>query len=110
MGHAEVFTHVGDAVRVRAPDGRMVAPVVTGKPFPCTTVPFVSEGVDVIGVFGADDFMHSLFSGQFFFLSVSLHSLRRPSVRGLRPHRACSCAPVHSFTDHIPLPVASRVK
>ncbi|KAF9781333.1 heterokaryon incompatibility Het-C, partial [Thelephora terrestris] len=43
MGHTEVFTHVGDDVKIKAPDGRMVAPVVTG-------------------VFGSDDFMHSLFS------------------------------------------------
>jgi hypothetical protein len=65
MGHTEVFAHVGDAVRIRAPDGRMVAPAVTGIPFPYTTVTLVSEGVGVIGVFGADDFMHSLFSGRF---------------------------------------------
>ena len=31
MGHTEVFTHVGSAVRTRAPDGRMVVPVVTGR-------------------------------------------------------------------------------
>lgn len=36
MGHTEVFTHVGDAVKVQAPDGRMVAPAVTGRPFPRT--------------------------------------------------------------------------
>lgn len=63
MGHTKVFTHVGDAVRIRAPDGRMVTPVVTGRYIPCTAIPLVSEGMDVIGVFGADDFMHSLFSG-----------------------------------------------
>jgi hypothetical protein len=64
MGYTQVFTHVGEAVRVQAPDGRMVAPVVTGEPFLWTVALSVSERVDGIGVFGADDFMHSLFSGQ----------------------------------------------
>ena len=34
MGHTEVFTHVGEAVKIQAPDGRMVSPVVTGGSFP----------------------------------------------------------------------------
>ncbi|KAG2363672.1 heterokaryon incompatibility protein Het-C-domain-containing protein [Suillus spraguei] len=41
MGHTNVFTHVGDAVRVRAHNGKMVAPLVTGT-------------------FGSSDFIHSL--------------------------------------------------
>ncbi|TFK19444.1 Het-C-domain-containing protein [Coprinopsis marcescibilis] len=41
MGHREVFTHVGDNVRVQAPNGNWVAPIVTGT-------------------FGSDDFFHSL--------------------------------------------------
>ncbi|KAL1744889.1 heterokaryon incompatibility protein Het-C-domain-containing protein [Schizophyllum fasciatum] len=41
MGHGQVFTHVGDAVRVQAPNGRHVAPLVTGT-------------------FGSSDFIHSL--------------------------------------------------
>ncbi|KAF7325801.1 hypothetical protein MKEN_00430700 [Mycena kentingensis (nom. inval.)] len=41
MGHQEVFTHVGDQVRVQAPNGKWVAPLVTGT-------------------FGGDDFLHSL--------------------------------------------------
>ncbi|KAG8757003.1 hypothetical protein FRC14_002488 [Serendipita sp. 396] len=41
MGHPQVFTHVGDNVRIRAPNGRVVAPLVTGT-------------------FGGDDFQHSL--------------------------------------------------
>jgi hypothetical protein len=65
MGHTEVFTHVGDAVKIQAPDGRMVTPVVTGRSSDCATAVLISEGLDGIGVFGADDFMHSLFSGQF---------------------------------------------
>jgi len=31
MGHRDVFTHVGDNVRVRAPNGKMVSPIVTGQ-------------------------------------------------------------------------------
>ncbi|KIK67402.1 hypothetical protein GYMLUDRAFT_37517 [Collybiopsis luxurians FD-317 M1] len=41
LGHSEVFCHVGDQVRIHAPGGRMVAPIVTGT-------------------FGGSDFMHSL--------------------------------------------------
>lgn len=44
MGHQEVFTHVGDSVRVQAPNGKWVAPIVTGS-------------------FGSDDFFHSLLGG-----------------------------------------------
>ena len=64
MGHTQVFTHVGEAVRVQAPDGRMVAPVVTGGFFLQAIALLEAERVHGIGVFGADDFMHSLFSGQ----------------------------------------------
>jgi hypothetical protein len=31
MGFSQVFTHVGDAVRIQAPRGRWVSPVVTGR-------------------------------------------------------------------------------
>ncbi|KAG1862734.1 heterokaryon incompatibility protein Het-C-domain-containing protein [Suillus subalutaceus] len=41
MGHTNVFVHVGDAVRVRAHNGKMVAPIVTGT-------------------FGSSDFIYSL--------------------------------------------------
>jgi hypothetical protein len=30
MGHTEVFVHVGDQVRIQAPNGKWVAPLVTG--------------------------------------------------------------------------------
>lgn len=33
MGHGDVFVHLGDAVRVRAHNGKMVAPIVTGGSF-----------------------------------------------------------------------------
>ncbi|OAX41617.1 Het-C-domain-containing protein [Rhizopogon vinicolor AM-OR11-026] len=41
LGYNDVFVHVGDAVRVRAQNGKMVAPLITGT-------------------FGASDFMFSL--------------------------------------------------
>ncbi|KAJ1029194.1 hypothetical protein NDA18_002822 [Ustilago nuda] len=41
LGHHNVFLHVGDNVKVRAPDGTQVAPIVTGT-------------------FGSADFIHSL--------------------------------------------------
>ncbi|KAJ7439335.1 heterokaryon incompatibility protein HET-C [Mycena latifolia] len=41
MGHTEVFVHVGDQVRIQAPNGKWVAPLVTGT-------------------FGGNDFTHSL--------------------------------------------------
>jgi hypothetical protein len=31
MGHHHVFTHVGDSVRIRAPNGNTVSPLVTGE-------------------------------------------------------------------------------
>ena len=31
MGHTEVFVHVGDQVRIQAPNGKWVAPIVTGE-------------------------------------------------------------------------------
>ncbi|KAI0300153.1 heterokaryon incompatibility protein Het-C-domain-containing protein [Multifurca ochricompacta] len=41
LGHSNVFVHVGDNVRIQAPNGRWVAPLVTGT-------------------FGSSDFSHSL--------------------------------------------------
>lgn len=41
MGYTDVFLHVGDNARIQAPDGRWVAPLVTGT-------------------FGSNDFLHSL--------------------------------------------------
>ncbi|KAI9463015.1 heterokaryon incompatibility protein HET-C [Russula earlei] len=41
MGHSDVFVHVGEHVRIQAPDGRYVAPLVTGT-------------------FGSSDFLFSL--------------------------------------------------
>lgn len=36
MGHQQVFLHVGDQVRIQAPNGKWVAPIVTGKPISLT--------------------------------------------------------------------------
>lgn len=44
MGHIEVFPHVGDQVRIQAPNGKYVSPLVTGT-------------------FGSSDFTHSLLGG-----------------------------------------------
>ncbi|KAJ7064976.1 heterokaryon incompatibility protein Het-C-domain-containing protein [Mycena amicta] len=41
MGHQEIFVHVGDQVRIQAPNGKWTAPLVTGS-------------------FGGNDFIHSL--------------------------------------------------
>jgi hypothetical protein len=46
MGHSNVFVHVGDNVRIQAPNGRWVAPLITGT-------------------FGSSDFLHSLLGGRF---------------------------------------------
>jgi Heterokaryon incompatibility protein Het-C len=46
MDHSNVFVHVGDYVRIQAPNGRWVAPLVTGT-------------------FGSSDFLHSLLGGMF---------------------------------------------
>lgn len=46
LGHQQVFTHVGDAVRIKALNGKMVSPIVTGT-------------------FGSSDFIHSLLGGVF---------------------------------------------
>jgi hypothetical protein len=46
MGHANVFVHVGDNVRIQAPNSRWVAPLITGT-------------------FGSSDFLHSLLGGKF---------------------------------------------
>ena len=63
MGHHDVFMHVGDHVRIHAPNGKSVAPIVTGtgllylRPSLCLAVFFV-------GTFGSSDFIHSLLGGK----------------------------------------------
>lgn len=43
MGYTDVFTHVGDGVKIQTPDGRRVAPVVTGMSLPLDEYRLVSE-------------------------------------------------------------------
>ena len=45
MGHHDVFTHVGDQVKVQAPGGKPVAPLVTGMLAPILCGRIYSEPV-----------------------------------------------------------------
>lgn len=72
-GHNNVFSHVGDAVKVRAPDGKMVPPLVTGT-------------------FGGADFIHSLLGeAQDHLSSASISdvqkAVRNASSQGSSPMR-----------------------
>ncbi|KAG5350799.1 hypothetical protein C0989_009227 [Termitomyces sp. Mn162] len=50
LGHRDVFLHVGDQVRIQAPNGQWVAPIVTGAR---------------ARTFGSNDFFHSLLGGTY---------------------------------------------
>jgi hypothetical protein len=56
MGHSNVFVHVGDNMRIQAPNGRWVAPLVTGT-------------------FGSSDFLHSLLGGRLKYIRRRIPSL-----------------------------------
>jgi hypothetical protein len=59
MGFTDVFLQVGDQVRIQAPNGRWVAPIVTGTS--AFYVPLrIAESVQSTGTFGSNDFLHSL--------------------------------------------------
>lgn len=61
MGHQNVFVHVGDQVRIKAQNGKWVAPLVTGK---CSRLAEVHQEADNwLGTFGSQDFIHSLLGG-----------------------------------------------
>ena len=47
MGHHDVFTHVGDQVKVQAPGGKPVAPLVTGMFVPLLLGRIYSKPVKV---------------------------------------------------------------
>jgi hypothetical protein len=58
MGHSDVFVHVGDHVRLQAPNGKYVAPLVTGgRVSSQDTAPIIDPWT---GSFGSSDFIHSL--------------------------------------------------
>jgi hypothetical protein len=62
MGHTQVFTHVGDAVKIQAPNGKMVSPLITGElVLPCFVHIYYIAVVP--GTFGSSDFIHSLLGG-----------------------------------------------
>ncbi len=61
MGYKDVFLQVGDQVRIQAPNGQWVAPIVTGT-------------------FGGNDFIHSLLGGML--------SILRPQLRVADHHLA----------------------
>ena len=64
MGHSNIFVHVGDNVRIQSPNGRWVAPLVTGT-------------------FGSSDFLHSLLGGKLevYNTMLSLSHIRYRSQR-----------------------------
>ncbi|KAI0066935.1 Het-C-domain-containing protein [Artomyces pyxidatus] len=75
MGHTNVFVHVGDGVRIQAPNGKWVAPLVTGT-------------------FGSSDFIYSLLGeatdhiseASVSDLNKALDSARsRSTTRGINP-------------------------
>lgn len=60
MGHAQVFTHVGDQVRINAPNGRRVAPLITGELGRLKSIFIEAKLSRCVGTFGSADFIHSL--------------------------------------------------
>ncbi|KAJ2919808.1 hypothetical protein MD484_g554, partial [Candolleomyces efflorescens] len=88
MGHNEVFPHVGDQVRIQAPNHKWVAPIVTGT-------------------FGSDDFFHSLLgeaSDHLSEASVSdlnkeLDKARSKSLSTTRGPGGPPCKPIDAVTD-----------
>jgi hypothetical protein len=62
MGYQDVYTHVGDRVRipVRGNQRKMVAPLITGDSYCCRQPLSVLKRHASIGTFGSSDFIHSL--------------------------------------------------
>lgn len=63
LGYNDVFAHVGDAVRVRALNGKMVAPLVTGEFLYVSIIDKQPCSMCRVGTFGGSDFMYSLLGG-----------------------------------------------
>ena len=85
MGHTDVFVHVGDRVRIQAPDGKYVAPLVTGA-VDSVYVTFKWCRLRNTGTFGSSDFIHSLLGGEswiydtYTLTQLILHRLQRPAT------------------------------
>ena len=61
MGYEGVFTHVGDDVRIQAPNGKWVAPIITGMP----SLEHESKlSMILLGSFGSTDATFSLLGGK----------------------------------------------
>ena len=80
MGQNEVFTHVGDQVRVQAPNGRWVAPLITGT-------------------FGSSDFIHSLLGGKSSTPTTESKADWVSSVEASDKLVSLEVTTVHSMTD-----------
>ncbi|KAJ2927988.1 hypothetical protein H1R20_g9098, partial [Candolleomyces eurysporus] len=88
MGHNEVFPHVGDQIRIQAPNGKWVAPIVTGT-------------------FGSDDFFHSLLGEASDHLSeASVSDLNKELEKARSKSRSTTrgpggppCKPIDAVTD-----------
>lgn len=62
MGYTDVFLHVGDQVKVKAPNGRWVTPIVTGRVLLLSFI--IPKQIScLVGTFGSNDFFHSLLGG-----------------------------------------------
>jgi hypothetical protein len=61
MGYEGVFTHVGDGVRIQAPNGKSVAPIITGM----SSLEDESKlSIILLGSFGSSDATFSLLGGK----------------------------------------------
>lgn len=86
FGYRQVFTHVGDQVRVRAPNGKMVPPLVTGAVY-CSNQRLSIPECLLLGTFGGSDFIFSLLGGLSFGILSPPLNLVIVQFRGHRSHR-----------------------
>lgn len=82
-GHHQVFAHVGDNVKVRSPDGKMVPPLVTGT-------------------FGGADFIHSLLGEAQDHLSEASVSDLQKTVRDARGKGSSPISDLLGLLHNIP--------
>ncbi|KAH7887067.1 heterokaryon incompatibility protein HET-C [Phlebopus sp. FC_14] len=81
QGHQQVFLHMGDSVRIQAPSGKRVAPLVTGT-------------------FGSSDFLHSLL-GEIpkLLLQASVSDLNKELDNARTKSRSSNRGPVDNLRD-----------